>query len=236
MSPRSHDSPSDRRREERMPGGDLLAEVIVGPGRVYDARVINTSANGARLALDTREQARFPLGTLVEVRFRVLGVARPLITLAQVGNQAADSERPEVGVRFVERERFYPQLTPRLWERFNRRRRRRCSFERVRVTARVESGGRVWNERVHDLSEIGLALELERSRAEELAKYELVRALLELPSGGGPLGLAGILIHQTEFGHGTRHGLVVDPAHTADLAGQQERIAAYLAREGERSA
>ena len=226
--------PHDRRREERVPGGDLMAELIVGPGQSYESRVVNTSANGARLALRAAGDVRFPLGTLLEVRFRVLGVERPLVTLAQVGNQSrgdGDGDSLEVGVRFVERERFYAQLTPRMWERFNRRRRRRVRLAATTAPARIESGGRVWHAPLCDLSEIGFSFDLSAELAHELARYELLRALFHLPDGA-PIGLGGILVHQTPFGHALRQGMVIDPAHTADLAGQQARIAALVVRGG----
>lgn len=203
----------------------LAAELIVGPGKSFDAEVVNTSANGVRLAFPRGAAPRLAMGTLVEVRFQEAGVGRPLVALGQVGNQVADGDPPALGVRFTRREEFYRQLTPALWEQFNRRRRMRVRFlAEKQPRVRIETAGRAWEARLFDLSEQGLGLDLEPTVAEELADYELVRVRGKLPGKLGALDLAGLRVHETAFGRAQRLGLLFDPPHTPDFGGQQERI------------
>ena len=110
-----------------MPEPTSFETTIVGPGRSYSAEVINTSANGVRLSFQGKRLPRLPLGTLVEVRFHQAGVTKPIVALGQAGNQSQDEGPLALGVRFTKKDEFYRQLTPELWEQFNRRRRVRVA-------------------------------------------------------------------------------------------------------------
>ena len=194
-----------------------------------EAQVVDTSANGVRLAFPSGPAPRLPMGTLVEVRFREIGVGRSLIALGQVGNQSTASDPPALGVRFTRREEFYRQLTPALWEQFNRRRRMRVRFlGEKQPQAQVEVGDSSWPVCLFDLSGEGIGLDLDPLVAEDLGQFDLIRVRGPLPGGLGALDLAGLRIHETPFGRSHRLGLTFDPSHTQDFGGQQARIERLL--------
>jgi c-di-GMP-binding flagellar brake protein YcgR len=230
------DPPNRERRTQARRGAwgviGLEVELIVGPGQVFRGRVLDTSAGGARVALGAGAPPRFYLGTRVEVRFVQPGVGRPLVAQAQVANQGTQDGATTLGVRFVEREAFYRQLTPELWRQFNRRRRSRLRFRTdPAFPARIGSGERSWKAPITDLSTLGMGAEVEPLESEALARFELVRVRIELPGEDDALDLVATQVHQTEFGHGVRHGLRFDPSLSADLVGQQVRLETFLRRQ-----
>tara|TARA_R110002126_G_scaffold25583_5_gene87485 strand:- start:2065 stop:2796 length:732 start_codon:yes stop_codon:yes gene_type:complete len=228
----------ERRHQARNPAWGVIGlevELIVGPGQVFRGRVLDTSAGGARVALGPGAPPRFYLGTRIEVRFVQPGVGQPLVAQAQVANQGNQDGAMTLGVRFVDRESFYKQLTPELWRQFNRRRRSRLRFQLAPpFQARIGSGERSWRAPISDLSTLGLGLEVEPVESESLIAFELVRLQIELPGEGESLDLVATQVHATAFGHGIRHGLRFDPSLSADLVGQQMRLETFLKRQFQR--
>jgi hypothetical protein len=222
----------DRRQQARNPAWGVIGlevELIVGPGQVFGGRILDTSAGGARLSLGPGAPPRFYLGTRIEVRFVQPGVGQPLVAQAQVANQGNQDGAVTLGVRFIDRESFYKQLTPELWRQFNRRRRSRLRFRlSPPFQARIGSGDNSWRAPISDLSTLGLGLEVEPIESKALVPFELVRMQIELPGGGESLDLVATQVHATEFGHGIRHGMRFDPSLSADLVGQQMRLETFL--------
>lgn len=219
----------ERRSQERLSGEGLVAEVRLVGGRWQGARVLDTSANGARLGVPGDLAASLPLGTLVELRLGLVGVEQRLEARAQTGNVRTVGEGAEVGLRFVERERLHAQLTPRLWERFNRRRRRRVRCLELGIPATLAAGTQTWTYPLHDVGEQGLALEVPFEEASALLPYELLRVTFTLPDGNG-VSVAATLVHQTAFGHGARHGVAIDGGHTPSVREEAARIALFVSR------
>lgn len=217
-----------RAPQESPPGGRLSAELLLGPGRSYPANLVNASAGGVLLAFPRNDVPALALGTLVEVRFQEMGAARPVIALGQVGHQGRDSDPSVLGLRFTRREDFYAQLTPKLWEVFNRRRDRRVRFRGTEIAARLDSGGKSWEARLFDLSSQGLGVDVGLEVMEELENYELLRIRTEVP--GTPLDVVGVRVHGSPIGRDLRVGVRIDPARTTDFGGQQERIEMFLKR------
>ena len=220
----------DKRAQYRVRLKDDLAiatEVHLPSGRVAPGRVLDTSARGARIRFKRRDCPQLDVGLSVEIRFFQAGVSKHLTARALVHNRSEEDGDRVFGFRFEDVEEFYPQLTPKLWELFNRRVAYRARPEE-KLEVDVECGEHHFRVPLFDLAAMGMGLEVPPELASRLQDFETLRATLELPGVGSPAAVEGDIVHRTPFGLSHRHGIAFAPERTAVFLDQQARILEWV--------
>lgn len=220
----------DKRAQYRVRLANDLAiatEVHLPSGRVAPGRVLDTSASGTRIRFKRRDCPKLEVGLSVEIRFFQAGVSKHLTARALVHNETEEDGDRVFGFRFVELEEFYPQLTPKLWELFNRRVAYRARPDRL-LEVDVECGEHRFRAPLFDLAAMGMGLEIPPELASRLSDFETLRATLELPGVDTPAAVEGDIVHRTPFGLSHRHGVAFAPERTTVFLDQQARILEWV--------
>lgn len=208
-----------RRRHYRFQAGSgegLTAEV--GPSEpgskgLRRCALLNTSAGGIGIELDTVTARWAEIDLPALIRFSVRGSREKLLAEARIVRSEVspdDEKRTRLGLSFVDARRLFAQLDDGTWKYFDRRRAERIAFgSGVEVPApelRLVGPGISLRCAAEDLSLHGLCAGVAQREAEQLDDQPRLRLEVRIPDRE-PLRYDAQVRHLTPFGLTTRVGL-----------------------------
>ncbi|MEM7515400.1 MAG: PilZ domain-containing protein [Planctomycetota bacterium] len=207
----------------------IVAELQRASGKRARARVLDTSAGGASLAFTGIPMRELEKGTVLDLWFLEAGAARQLHVQGDIRRVEIEGREIVCGIAFKDVHDFYAELTPRMWERFNRRKSYRARPEaRDEVRVEVHEAGQSFDYAITDVSVLGLGFGVPPEYASRFRDGQRMRLVLTLPGAVEPAYLAAHLVHRTAFGLDDRHGVEFDPKATDAFVEQQELLLGWI--------
>ncbi len=200
-------------------------------GEYLEGVLIDLSARGTAVAVavPSARLAALPLGTTVQLRFDIAGLAPIADIVAVVRNERDSDGRRVFGLEIIDWRTLHDRLPPRLFAAFNRRAHYRVplpSQPETKVSVTLTESERACTATLADISVSGCLLLFP---AEELPQTgAILRLKFCLPGSDIPLNLLGTARSAAEFKDAVRCGVEFEVSRSREFLAHQQQISRYV--------